>query len=419
MRLFNTKSQKIEDFSIRDNAVSLYVCGITPYDTTHLGHAFTYTSYDQLIRYLELKGVRVGYAQNVTDIDDDILKRANETQVDWRVLGNRWTDHFIDDMLALNVRPPDEFPHASEVIPDIQKAVAALVQSGAAYVKNGSVYYEVSRDPDFGELSHLPRHEMLPVANERGNRPDDPNKRNPLDFVLWQAQAPGEPAWQSPWGPGRPGWHIECSTMATRFLGETVDIHGGGQDLCFPHHECEIAQVKPLRGKKPYVRYWMHTAMVGYQGEKMSKSLGNLVMVSDLLKTVSPDTLRLYLGAHHYREAWSYQEKDLAEFEELARRLSQAAQIAGSESSPLDPGEYAGAFERAMEDDLGTPEAVRTLAGLAERILEEGSHGQDVRAAQETLRKLATVFGLTLGAAQPEGRVVKGWKAKKKMKAAG
>jgi L-cysteine:1D-myo-inositol 2-amino-2-deoxy-alpha-D-glucopyranoside ligase len=327
MNLYNSKTQTIEEFSLREPEVRLYVCGITPYDTTHVGHAFTYTAYDQLVRYLELKGIRVRYAQNVTDIDDDILKKAKETGEDWRELGKRWTDHYIDDMIALNVRPPDYFPHATDVIAEIIHSIEELINAGVAYVKNGSVYYEVSRYPEFGQLSHLPHSEMLPIANERGNRPDDPNKRAPLDFVLWQAQAPGEPAWESPWKAGRPGWHIECSTMATQFLGKTVDIHGGGLDLCFPHHECEIAQVKPVRGHDPYVRTWMHTAMVGYQGEKMSKSLGNLVMVDKLLDTYSPDTLRLYLGSHHYRQAWAYDEKDLKKFQELANLLSQAVKV--------------------------------------------------------------------------------------------
>ena len=335
MRLYNSKTQTTEEFSLRDREVTLYVCGITPYDTTHVGHAFTYTAYDQLIRYLELKGMKVRYAQNVTDIDDDILKKAKETGEDWRELGNRWTNHYIDDMIALNVLPPDYFPHATDVIPEIIHSVEDLIGAGVAYVKNGSVYYQVSRYPEFGQLSHLPHSEMLPVANERGNRPEDPNKRDPLDFVLWQAQAPGEPAWESSWGPGRPGWHIECSTMATKYLGKTVDIHGGGLDLCFPHHECEIAQVKPVLGQDPYVRYWMHTAMVGYQGEKMSKSLGNLVMVDKLMDTYSPDALRLYLGSHHYREAWSYDETELKKFQELANSLSQAVRGEKREGRPF------------------------------------------------------------------------------------
>jgi len=414
MKLYNSKTQTTEEFSLRDSEITLYVCGITPYDTTHVGHAFTYTAYDQLIRYLELKGIHVRYAQNVTDIDDDILKRAKETGEDWRELGNRWTDHYIDDMIALNVRPPDYFPHATDIIAEIIHSVEDLIRAGVAYVKNGSVYYEVSRYPEFGQLSHLPHSEMLPVANERGNRPEDPNKRDPLDFVLWQAQAPGEPAWESSWGPGRPGWHIECSTMATKYLGKTVDIHGGGLDLCFPHHECEIAQVKPVLGQDPYVRYWMHTAMVGYQGEKMSKSLGNLVMVDRLLDTYSPDALRLYLGSHHYREAWSYDEKDLKKFQELANILSQAVQVENGKNASFSPTKYVSEFSESMDNDLGTPGAVHALQDLARGILEAAKGRRDVKEAKEMLRKNSLVFGLTLGSDTPEKRVVEGWNAKKR-----
>ena len=414
MKLYNSKTQTTEEFSLRDSEITLYVCGITPYDTTHVGHAFTYTAYDQLIRYLELKGIHVRYAQNVTDIDDDILKKAKETGEDWRELGNRWTDHYIDDMIALNVRPPDYFPHATDIIAEIIHSVEDLIRAGVAYVKNGSVYYEVSRYPEFGQLSHLPHSEMLPVANERGNRPEDPNKRDPLDFVLWQAQAPGEPAWESSWGPGRPGWHIECSTMATKYLGKTVDIHGGGLDLCFPHHECEIAQVKPVLGQDPYVRYWMHTAMVGYQGEKMSKSLGNLVMVDRLLDTYSPDALRLYLGSHHYREAWSYDEKDLKKFQELANILSQAVQVENGKNASFSPTKYVSEFSESMDNDLGTPGAVHALQELARGILEAAKGRRDVKEAQEMLRKYSLIFGLTLGSETPEKRVVEGWNAKKR-----
>ncbi len=413
MRLYNSRTQKTEEFTPRDHEVSLYVCGITPYDTTHLGHAFTYTSYDQLIRYLELKGNRVRYAQNVTDIDDDILKKAKETGEDWRELGKRWTDHFIDDMIALNICPPDYFPYASDVIPEIIHSVENLIEAGVAYVKNGSVYYQVSRYPEFGQLSHLPHQEMLPVANERGNRPDDPNKRDPLDFVLWQAQAPGEPAWESPWGPGRPGWHIECSTMATKYLGTTVDIHGGGLDLCFPHHECEIAQVEPVRDD-PYVRTWMHTAMVGYQGEKMSKSLGNLVMVSDLLETYSPDALRLFLGSHHYREAWSYQEKDLKEFQKPADTLSQAVRAESGHGVSFNPTQRINEFIDSMENDLRTPGAVHALVDLARGILDASKDRRDVSEAQDMLRKYGRVLGLTFGGYAPEERVAAGWSSKKR-----
>ncbi len=414
MKLYNTRTQAVEEVTLRDSGATIYVCGITPYDTTHLGHAFTYISYDQLIRYLERKDIPVRYAQNVTDIDDDILKRAKETGEDWRELGNRWTDHFITDMIALNVRPPDAYPRATDVIPEIIESVEALLSAGVAYEKNGSVYFEVDRYPAFGQLSHLPRGDMLEVANERGNRPEDPNKRDPLDFVLWQAQAPGEPAWESPWGPGRPGWHIECSTMATKYLGNTVDFHGGGLDLCFPHHECEIAQVKPVREHDPYVRVWMHTAMVGYQGEKMSKSLGNLIMVRDLLKTYSPDVLRLYLGSHHYREPWSYDEADLQAFQALADKLNRAASVQGGQGGAFDQTAVLRDFDAAMENDLDTPGALRALERLADEILNAANDQRDVKEAQDMLKRLGRVFGLTLTDGKPEDRVVSGWNAKKR-----
>ncbi len=414
MKLYNTRTRAVEEVTLSDRDVTIYVCGITPYDTTHLGHAFTYISYDQLIRYLERKDIPVRYAQNVTDIDDDILKRAKETGEDWRELGNRWTDHFITDMIALNVRPPDAYPRATDVITEIIESVEALLRAGVAYEKNGSVYFEVDRYPAFGQLSHLPRGDMLEVANERGNRPEDPNKRDPLDFVLWQAQAPGEPAWESPWGPGRPGWHIECSTMATKYLGETVDFHGGGLDLCFPHHECEIAQVKPVREHDPYVRVWMHTAMVGYQGEKMSKSLGNLIMVRDLLKTYSPDVLRLYLGSHHYREPWSYDEADLQAFQALADKLNRAASVQGGQGGAFDQTAVLRDFDAAMENDLDTPGALRALERLADEILNAANDQRDVKEAQDMLKRLGRVFGLTLTDGKPEDRVVSGWNAKKR-----
>jgi L-cysteine:1D-myo-inositol 2-amino-2-deoxy-alpha-D-glucopyranoside ligase len=408
MNLYDSLSQTLRPLQPEENHVKVYVCGITPYDTTHLGHAFTYTTFDILIRFLEGQGYRVTYVQNVTDIDDDILRKAGQTGENWRSLGNRWTVHFIEDLQALNVRPPDYYPRATDNIAEINELIEDLLAAGKAYQAGGNVYYHVDAWSEFGKLSHLPRPEMLPVANERGNNPKDPHKRDPLDFVLWQARAPGEPAWDSPWGPGRPGWHIECSAMSTRFLGNTLDIHSGGGDLIFPHHECEIAQVEPVTGHV-FVRTWMHVAMVRHQGEKMSKSLGNLVMIRDLLKTWSPDAIRLYLGMHHYRDSWSFNEAELEQAGEVAQALHAAATVAGGAGPALDGEARRREFIACMESDLDTPGALSVLTGLAGEILTGAREDQDVSEAQVSLRLLAGVFGLRLDAAGPEPQVIEGW----------
>jgi L-cysteine:1D-myo-inositol 2-amino-2-deoxy-alpha-D-glucopyranoside ligase len=409
VRLFNTLSQTSEEFTPWGEEVKLYVCGITPYDTTHLGHAFTYATADVLVRYLEYKGLRVRYVQNVTDIDDDILKKAKEVGEDWKSLGDRWTAHFIRDMQALNVRPPDHYPRATEVIPQIITAVEKLLDAGVAYQANEHVYFHIESWPEFGKLCRIPPEEMLPIANERGNKPDDPHKRDPLDFVLWQAQAVGEPAWHSPWGLGRPGWHIECSTMATHFLGQTIDIHSGGGDLCFPHHECEIAQIEPVMDGKTYVRFWLHTAMVRHDGEKMSKSLGNLVMVRDLLEKYSADALRLYMAGHHYREEWTYNEEGLIAAEILAEKARGAARCIGGEENEVDPDDYLVEFEKAMDDDLDTVNARQVLSDLCDEIITAASMGRRLESAQQGLSQMSQVFGLRLDDPNPEERVIAGW----------
>jgi L-cysteine:1D-myo-inositol 2-amino-2-deoxy-alpha-D-glucopyranoside ligase len=390
--------------------IKIYVCGITPYDTTHLGHAFTYVMADVLIRYLEFRGHVVSYVQNVTDIDDDILRRAKRDGEDWRELGNRWTTHFIKDMQSLHVRPPDYYPRASDVIPEIIQGVEALIEQGLAYVAGGSVYYRASAWPEFGKLSHLSPGEMLEIANERGNNPDDPNKRHPLDFVLWQAQAPGEPAWQSPWGDGRPGWHIECSSMVGKYLGDTIDLHSGGADLLFPHHECEIAQIEPVTGKKPFVRCWLHTAMVELDGEKMSKSLGNLIMIRDLLKDNSADAIRTYLADHHYRQAWEHDPAALAAATKTVASLAVAITAqGGNKGAALDASPSLDAFMAAMDDDLDTVAALNVVRQFATEIQGAAHAGRSVEAAQASLRQMVTVFGLRLTAGALESRVLVGW----------
>lgn len=408
VKLFNSLSRKVEEFIPNKDHVSIYVCGITPYDTTHLGHAFTYTSADILIRFLEWKGLKVRYAQNVTDIDDDILRKAGEVQEDWIELGNRWTAHYIKDMLTLNVRPPDYYPRATDVIPEIIEIIQKLLESRIAYASNGSVYFDINAWEKFGKLSGLAKGEMLPIANERGNKPDDPNKHDPLDFVLWQAHSPGEPFWESPWGPGRPGWHIECSTMSAKYLGLPIDIHVGGADLCFPHHECEIAQVEPINNGLPFTRFWMHIAMVEYEGAKMSKSLGNLIMVRDLLGEYSPDALRFYLASHHYRRSWSYNKTDLEQCAKKIELIQTALNVSGGVGRQVDSTTFVQGFERALENDLDTPGACDILIEFSEAIISAARSGRPVNLAQSELRRIAEILGLRFDRPLAE-HVIKGW----------
>lgn len=409
MKLYNTLSQQFETFDPRAQTTRLYVCGVTPYDTTHLGHAATYCTFDILIRYLEYQGGKVIFTENVTDIDDDTIREAPKRGTNWRDLGNYWTAHFIRDMIALNVRPPDFYPRATDVIPEIIAFAKTLIEKGFAYESSGSVYFHVNAYAKFGQLSHIPRDQMLAIANERGNFPDDPKKRDPLDFVLWQAQAPGEPAWDSPWGPGRPGWHIECSAMNYKTFGPTIEIHGGGADLVFPHHECEIAQTVNFTGESYFAKIWMHAAMVGYEGEKMSKSLGNLVMVSELLKKYSPDHIRLYLAKHHYRAPWEFTYADLDFSVSQCTHLTQAAQTQGGDGPAMDYAYAREQFENALADDLDSPTAAAGLCAFGEALIEHADARRDVTAAQTWLRRAASVLGLRLDAFGPEARVRSGW----------
>jgi len=411
MQLYNTFSQKVEAFDTSTEPITVYVCGITPYDATHLGHAFTYATIDIFIRYLQFRDHRVHYVQNVTDVDDDILRKADEIGENWKELGDRWTARYIREMIALNLHPPDRLPRATDLIPEIEDVVQRLMDVGLAYESGGSVYFHIDAWPEYGELSRLSRDEMLPIANERGNDPDDPNKRDPLDFVLWQAKSPGEPAWDSPWGPGRPGWHIECSTIAMQFLGSTIDVHSGGSDLIFPHHESEIAQAEGATGEKPFVRHWLHTAMVRHKGEKMSKSLGNLIMMRDLLEDWPPDTLRLYMARHHYRDAWSHSRQEMEEANELAHKLGDALTAPSGDLEILDGQPKVEEFVEAMEDDLDSPAAVACIENLADAILLAANRGQDVQSAQKILRSMATVFGLRLDSKESERHVAEGWSA--------
>lgn len=392
MKLFNTMTQSVEPFTPRTDTTRIYVCGVTPYDTTHLGHAFTFASFDTLIRYLKSQGQQVKYVQNVTDIDDDVLRKARELGMSWDELGRQETARYLRDMDALNVARPDVYAKATEEVPAIIEIIERLLAEGYAYVSQGCVFYSVDKDPEFGGLARAiglnTYQEMLEVANERGNFPDDRRKKDPLDFVLWQKQAPGEPAWESPWGPGRPGWHVECSAMVLHYLGSQIDIHGGGYDLAFPHHTCEIAQSEHATGDRPLSQVWMHVAMVFQDGEKMSKSLGNLTLVSNLLKEYSPDAIRWMLLGHHYRSSWEYKVEELVAATGLIDRFAYLRQLVGREHAGEDLVLRA-AFDRAMQEDLDTPSALYTLAHALEQAIES----QNLQTGAEALR-LARVLGL-------------------------
>lgn len=394
MKLFNSQSRSLETFEVDTNRVGVYVCGVTPYDTTHIGHAFTFLTFDVLVRYLRFKGYDVTYVQNVTDIDDDILRKSGELNENWQEFGQTETQRYLNDMQRMNAIPFDHYTAATDHISDMVALIETLVEKGFAYVVDGSVYFSVNKSEGFGKLSYLAPEEMLPIANERGNDPDDPKKQNPLDFVLWQAAKPGEPTWETPWGPGRPGWHIECTAMAQKYLGDTFAIHGGGYDLIFPHHECEIAQAENATGKEPYVKYWMHAAMVDYQGEKMSKSLGNLVYIRELLNHYSANAIRLCLLDNHYRERWEYFDDRMTVYAETATRLERATTVPTGSGEPLAAEAYRDRFVAAMDNDLDTPAAAAALVELADTIL--ASPEADVKDAQATLKELALLLGLVL-----------------------
>ena len=334
----------------------MYTCGITPYDSTHLGHAATYLTYDVLQRRLRDAGHETRAVRNITDVDDSILPKARELGVHYLDLAAAEMARFDADMEALGMLPAYSEPRATSAIPDIRGFIGMVIDTGHAYEAGGSVYFEVATFPRFGELSGYSRDEMLELAAERGGNVDDPNKRDPLDFVLWQPSAEDEPAWESMWGPGRPGWHIECSALCLRELGTTIDLHGGGSDLIFPHHECEAAQSEAATGE-PLVRHWMHQAMVRMDGEKMSKSLGNLVFVSELSTTFHPMAIRLGVLTNHYRTEWEYSDELMPD----AQRRWERWLAAGEGTGALDD------VRAALDDDLDTPAAIAAIDAAVER----------------------------------------------------
>ena len=401
MRLYSTLSGVEKEFAPAGERVKMYVCGITPYSSSHVGHAFSSVVFDVLRRYLEFKGLQVQHVQNFTDIDDKIIVRSAEEGVSYRELADRYIQEYTEELSRLRVKPAHVYPLATEAIPRMQEIISKLVEKGHAYESGGDVYFRVSGCEGYGKLSHRSINSMIAGARVEALE----GKEHPMDFALWKTAKPGEPAWESPWGPGRPGWHIECSAIALEHLGETLDIHGGGQDLVFPHHENEIAQSESYTGVTPFARFWVHNGMIRMGESKMSKSLGNLVGVSQALEGHSVDALRLFFLGSHYRSPLNYSDENLDAMERAAERLRNAMRP-GAESSVnghLEADPFEDRFTDAMDDDLNTPQAMGALFDLAREINRARERLESVDAAQASLRRLGGVLGLTF-AAEDQGQ---------------
>jgi L-cysteine:1D-myo-inositol 2-amino-2-deoxy-alpha-D-glucopyranoside ligase len=366
MKLFDTAQQEIVEFA-PSPTVLMYTCGITPYDATHLGHAFTFISYDVLQRRLIDMGHQVKCVRNVTDVDDPLFAKARELGVHYLDLAAGEEARFESDMTALNALPVHSTPRASSAIPDIRGFIGMVIDRGFAYESGGSVYFDVEKFPQFGSVSHYSRETMIALARERGGNVDDPHKRNPLDFVLWHPSAADEPSWDTMWGAGRPGWHIECSALALRELGTTIDLHGGGSDLIFPHHECERAQSEAATGQQ-FVKHWMHVAMVSMDGHKMSKSRGNLVFVDKLRTQHDPMAIRLALIEHHYRTEWEWDDGLMARNEARLALWTSAAAVGDLQGDA----KLLADVRAALDNDLDTPTAVSLIDAAAKNGLAVG-----------------------------------------------
>ena len=417
LKIYNTLTRQKEPFTpLVPGEVGMYVCGVTPYDVSHIGHARSALVFDVVARYLAHERYRVTFVKNYTDVDDKIIARANQLKVPIAELTERYIKAYQDDMAKLGVMPPTKAPRATEHIPEMVELIVRLVSAGVAYVVDGDVYFEVARFTAYGRLSGKNLEELLAGARVDVNE----RKRDPRDFALWKAAKPGEPSWPSPWGHGRPGWHIECSAMAMKYLGETLDLHGGGEDLIFPHHSCEIAQSEAATGK-PFARFWLHNGFVNLGSEKMSKSLGNTLTIEGLLKRHDPEALRLYLLQTHYRNPVEFSEEGVAgmrrpldRFRELVDDLRQLVDEAGSlvptESERNPDGTFLitvatlrGRFEAAMDDDFNTPQAIGVLNQLAATLGEERERvragtrsGQDFVTGVSALIDLGQVLGLSM-----------------------
>jgi len=376
LKIFNTMTRSKEDFTPPAGEVSIYSCGVTVYDLSHVGHARSAIAFDVIVRYLRSKGWKVRFVRNFTDVDDKIIRRAAAEGVTARDVSERYVAAYRRDMAALGVLPADVEPKATEHVPQMVSLIERLIRGGVAYSVDGDVYFEVRRFPGYGKLSGKNLEELLVGARVEV----DERKRDPRDFALWKSAKPGEPSWPSPWGAGRPGWHIECSAMAMQYLGETLDIHGGGEDLIFPHHECEVAQSEAATGR-PFARAWAHNGMVNLGAQKMSKSLGNTLTIEALVAKHDADALRLYFLGTHYRNPLEFSEERVPEAARALGRLrslvAEAERLAARGTPPPGPdrglfdesASHRARFEAAMDDDFNTPQALGVLFDLS-RVLQ-------------------------------------------------
>ncbi|MEP6463586.1 MAG: cysteine--1-D-myo-inosityl 2-amino-2-deoxy-alpha-D-glucopyranoside ligase [Frankiaceae bacterium] len=394
LRVWDTATSELRPVAPGPRA-RMYVCGITPYDATHLGHAATYVAFDTLGRVLRDNGAEVDYCQNVTDIDDPLLARAAATGEDWVALAERETNRFRQDMAALRVLPPRWYVGAVEAIPEIVELIEELRDRGATYDVDGDLYFPIAADPRFGSVANLDRDAMLALSAERGGDPERAGKKDPLDPLLWRTARDGEPAWPSPFGPGRPGWHVECTAIALRRLGAGFDIQGGGSDLAYPHHEFSAAHADVATGNGPFARAYVHSGMVGYAGAKMSKSLGNLVFVSALRRDgVDPVAIRLALLAHRYRDDWEYTDADLREASERLARWRLAAGAGAGPSAGPSAEETVAEVRRHLADDLDTPRALADVDRWAAAVATRG--GTDPAAPGQVRDLVDALLGVRL-----------------------
>ena len=397
MRLYNTLSGTREEFATADGKVRMYVCGITPYSSSHLGHAMSSVAFDMVRRYLEFKGFEVLHVQNFTDVDDKMIQAAAENGTSMSELAEANIEAYLDEMDALGVLRAHNYPRATGEIDKIIEMIQGLEGKSFAYAVGGDVYFRVSSDADYGKLSRRSLDSLMAGARVE----IDESKENEMDFALWKAQKPGEPYWDSPWGPGRPGWHIECSAMSLAYLGERVDIHGGGQDLVFPHHENEIAQSESFTEREPFARFWLHNGLLRLGEDKMSKSQGNIISIREALGSYSGDALRLFILSSHYRSPLVYNDGAVAAQERALERLRNAIALEGGAAAggaAVDAVPFRERFVEAMDDDLNTPRALAALFDLARSINRGHEEGADISDAQSELRELAGLLGLTLNA---------------------